>query len=288
MEFIVSHRHVHETARRMQESYFFNLWSRNLWPLGWVRSNDTLYWYESQSQRILWESRAVNVQTFQYSSKKAAIRELRTRFHDPDLDLDHWYVAQAKSQGYCLAWEIKNPRRLNLPKPTGLHFPQGGWLRVDDGIARMWLSKPHLQEETLDRLAPQGTLAQRLHELDRVMARYSPERVDRIVSQTIRQDTQLVRTLKALCRYRCQFPGCESTIPMRNGGSYIEVAHLKPVRVGGKSVLGNLLVLCPNHHKEFDYGLLQISKQTPEKVKGRLNGRAFEIDFNRLLNQLSG
>jgi predicted restriction endonuclease len=55
------------------------------------------------------------------------------------------------------------------------------------------------------------------------------------------------------------------------------VAHIAPVRAGGRSVLGNLLVLCPNHHKEFDLGDLEIAAQTPARLAGRLNGVAFAM-----------
>ena len=60
-------------------------------------------------------------------------------------------------------------------------------------------------------------------------------------------------------------------------GFYIEVAHVKPISRGGKSLLGNLLVLCPNHHKEFDYGHLKIIEQTVTYLRGMLNGTAFDI-----------
>jgi len=97
----------------------------------------------------------------------------------------------------------------------------------------------------------------------------------------IRRDTRLVKALKAFYQFRCQFPGCGVRIPKRGGGFYIEVAHIEPVRKGGRSVLGNLLVLCPNHHKEFDHGHLEIREQTEEKVHGILNGTEFSIELYR-------
>ncbi|MDP2846091.1 MAG: HNH endonuclease, partial [Candidatus Methanoperedens sp.] len=90
---------------------------------------------------------------------------------------------------------------------------------------------------------------------------------------------ELVKTLKELCQFRCQFPGCNVRIPKKDGGYYIEVAHIEPVSQGGKSVIGNLLVLCPNHHKEFDYGALEIIEQTTDYLCGKLNGKEFEISF---------
>lgn len=50
-----------------------------------------------------------------------------------------------------------------------------------------------------------------------------------------------------------------------------------PVAKGGQSVLGNLVVLCPNHHKEFD--LLEIVEQSAAKLIGTLYGSGFKIAF---------
>ena len=67
----------------------------------------------------------------------------------------------------------------------------------------------------------------------------------------------------------------------KDGGFYIEVAHVQPVEKGGTSVLGNVVVLCPNHHKEFDYGDLQVIEQTEELLHGKLNGIEFRIALPR-------
>jgi 5-methylcytosine-specific restriction endonuclease McrA len=130
---------------------------------------------------------------------------------------------------------------------------------------------------TLDDIVPDGALPERIAQLSAAMSGVSAERVHSIVSRTIRRDTQLVRALKELCEFRCQFPGCGTRIPKRNGEFYIEVAHIWPVSKGGQSVIGNLLVLCPNHHKEFDYGDLEIVEQTAGVIRGKLNGKEFEI-----------
>jgi predicted restriction endonuclease len=88
-----------------------------------------------------------------------------------------------------------------------------------------------------------------------------------------------VKALKQLCNFECQFPNCRTKIRKRNGDYYIEVAHIHPVANGGRSVIGNLLVLCPNHHKEFDHGSLEISEQTENKIRGIINGKEFDIEF---------
>jgi len=111
------------------------------------------------------------------------------------------------------------------------------------------------------------------------MRNVDPQRIRKAVSTTIRKDSQVVRALKKAFQYSCQFPTCEAQIRTKTGGLYVEVAHVEPVNTGGKSVLGNLLVLCPNHHKEFDLGRLEINEQTPRELKGALNGKPFKLKF---------
>ena len=65
----------------------------------------------------------------------------------------------------------------------------------------------------------------------------------------------------------------------KNGINYVEVAHIRPVRKGGQSIIGNLVVLCPNHHKEFDLGDLKIMEQNEKILIGVLNNKEFKIKF---------
>ena len=83
--------------------------------------------------------------------------------------------------------------------------------------------------------------------------------------------------MKEASQFRCQFPGCNAQIRTKQGGLYVEVAHIQSVATRGRSTLGGLLVLCPNHHKEFDHGALAVERQTPDSLSGTLNGRWFEI-----------
>lgn len=99
------------------------------------------------------------------------------------------------------------------------------------------------------------------------------------VKLILRNDKRIVALLKTAANFKCQFPGCISEIKTKSGINYVEVAHIYPVNEGGQSILGNLLVLCPNHHKEFDYGNLVITEQTLDRLSGSLNGKNFQIEM---------
>ncbi|MCX7608456.1 MAG: hypothetical protein N2049_04465 [Anaerolineales bacterium] len=279
MMYITSRRFILPKSKDEFSNYFwFNLWRIKLWPYRELTNGDILYWYESPTRCIIWKSFVVDVDKFFYSSYKALQERLEVRFGE--LDADQSYVLKSPEQGYCLVWRAVPLQKVRLPKPADLRFPAQGWLRVDNDIASRWLNQPEVTDEVvLDDLAPSGSLLDRIRHLNKIMADVSPERVRSMVERTVRRDTQLIKALKELCEYRCQFPGCGARIQKRDGGFYIEVAHVQPVSRGGQSVIGNLLVLCPNHHKEFDHGNLEIFEQTVDRIRGSLNGKRFEIRF---------
>lgn len=120
-----------------------------------------------------------------------------------------------------------------------------------------------------------------LDEINNEMDVISPERRKIEVNKIFRNDTPIVNNLKKAYNYHCQFPGCDAKIQTKYGVDYVEVAHITPVAEGGKSKLNNLLVLCPNHHKEFDLGIREIIKWDNEKIEGKLNGKYFKIIFKK-------
>lgn len=118
-----------------------------------------------------------------------------------------------------------------------------------------------------------------LEELNKQMQHVKPEKQLTEVELILRNDRKIVTLLKKAANYKCQFPHCNSEIKTKAGLNYVEVAHVKPVYNAGQSVLGNLIVLCPNHHKEFDYGDLLIREQTLARLNGSLNGKDFQIEL---------
>lgn len=281
MEYIASRGFDLPKAKEKWSTFFwFSMWERKWWPYEELLEGDIIYWYETPHQRLVLKSQVTKVDRFQYSSKDMAARRLREKFHSFD-NTDEYFI-KAPHKGFCLAWKAKPLQEINLDKPNKLKLPRLGWLRVNQNIATNWLKQELLTEEiTIDDMVSDGSLREQLENLSEMMAEVSPERRQSIFQQTIRRDTKIIKTLKRLCSYRCQFPNCGTGILKKNGSYYVEVGHILPVSKGGKSVLGNLLVLCPNHHKEFDLGHREILEQASYRVKGRLNGKVFDISLPR-------
>jgi hypothetical protein len=90
-----------------------------------------------------------------------------------------------------------------------------------------------------------------------------PGRIKTSVSRIIR-DTKLSRDIKEKYGRKCQI--CGLRISIASGGFYAEAHHIKPL--GGLSqgpdTSDNLIVLCPTHHTEFDFGSIAVD---PESFK---------------------
>lgn len=276
MEYITSRGYELPSDKDVMESEdWFNMWRNRNFPYTELLNGDTLYWFDTINQKLVWKTEVVNVVRFPYDNKE----EIFDRFKK---SLGHEYYASRPVKGYLVGYKIKVVKKINLAKPKGFKFPQLGWLRVDNEVSKIWFNRSaYTNNQVLDNFisANDSSIAEQLAEINSQMQDVSPERISKLVSETIRKDTRIINTLKKAANFKCQFPCCGQRILKRNGGYYIEVAHIKPVSKNGRSILGNLIVLCPNHHKEFDHGDLRILEQSNTKIIGYLNGVYFIIDL---------
>lgn len=89
----------------------------------------------------------------------------------------------------------------------------------------------------------------------------SPPRVKTTISRIVR-DTDLSRLTKSENNWKCQI--CGKSILLPNGYYYSEGHHLKPLggEHQGPDIKENIIIVCPNHHTEFDYGSIAINPNT--------------------------
>lgn len=86
------------------------------------------------------------------------------------------------------------------------------------------------------------------------------------------RDRKKVERLKSIYRGKCQICGYALEIPPDM--VYSEVHHVHPLGDGGDDSLGNMIVVCPTHHKEMDYKAIGIGIDGTSVVdrKGRKIG----------------
>lgn len=87
-----------------------------------------------------------------------------------------------------------------------------------------------------------------------------PPKKEYTVSRTVR-NTKIAKEVKEYHDHRCQVCGERRH---RNGSGYSEAHHIHPLGDSppGPDERDNILVLCPNHHADFDFGMLQVNPET--------------------------
>ena len=95
--------------------------------------------------------------------------------------------------------------------------------------------------------------------------------------KTYKRDNKTIALIKILRGFKCQI--CGSSIIKKDGTEYIEAAHIKPKHQKGKEILSNIILLCPNHHKEFDLGSLEIKLHNSKFIDFILNGQRHKLKF---------
>ncbi|MFA5903597.1 MAG: winged helix-turn-helix domain-containing protein [Desulfobacula sp.] len=94
-----------------------------------------------------------------------------------------------------------------------------------------------------------------------------PERIETTIYRILR-DTPLARQLKELHSNICQI--CGVTIKISDSKNYSEAHHIKPLGGGHKGIdtKENIIVLCPSHHVQCDYGAIDLSLKKIHSIPG--------------------
>lgn len=92
-----------------------------------------------------------------------------------------------------------------------------------------------------------------------------------------KRDNNTIALIKILRDFKCQI--CDNTILKKDGNFYIEAAHIKAKCLDGNETLDNIILLCPNHHKEFDLGNCIIKQHTKTHVEFCLNDKTYKLMF---------
>ncbi|HTA27338.1 MAG TPA: HNH endonuclease, partial [Bacteroidia bacterium] len=98
-----------------------------------------------------------------------------------------------------------------------------------------------------------------------------------IKGKSFKRDNKTIAQIKIIRDFKCQI--CKTTIIKKDGTNYIEAAHIKPKHQKGRESLDNIILLCPNHHKEFDLGNTVIINHTKSNIEFSMNGNTYNLLF---------
>lgn len=92
---------------------------------------------------------------------------------------------------------------------------------------------------------------------------HNPRRIKSLREQVQRKE-KLVREMKRLYNNTCQL--CDDRRLQGDDIGYSYVHHIKPLAKehSGPDIAENVIVLCPNHHDDFDNGMLTVDPNTLE------------------------
>jgi len=114
-----------------------------------------------------------------------------------------------------------------------------------------------------------------------------PERIETTVYRILR-DTPLARQLKELHKNECQI--CGKTIKISNSKNYSEAHHIKPLGGihKGPDIRENIIVLCPSHHVQCDYGAIELNLDNIRSVPGhRVSSEYIEYHNAKIFNKIA-
>ena len=114
--------------------------------------------------------------------------------------------------------------------------------------------------------------SKKIEEITPSSMKKEPRKIEMTTLRRVR-DTAKSKKLKKIYENKCQI--CNYSFPQYVISGYSEVHHVWPMSDEGGDDFDNMLVLCPNHHTEFDYKIIQFNKLNNniiEDLKGRKIG----------------
>jgi putative restriction endonuclease len=111
------------------------------------------------------------------------------------------------------------------------------------------------------------------------LQRLNPIEPEQIIikGRTYKRDNKTIAQLKILGDFKCQI--CNTSIVKKDGTRLVEAAHIDAKCQKGAETPDNILLLCPNHHSEFDFGDLHINARDKNQLEFTLNGRRHKLKF---------
>jgi hypothetical protein len=117
------------------------------------------------------------------------------------------------------------------------------------------------------------------------------DRKMRMLAQQVR-DSAIAQRLKAIYSHRCMICGQALQVSTEPARYFSNAAHIKPLGkpYNGPDRDGNILILCPNHHVQFDEGILRLARVgnrfriQSKIINDPLHGRNLAVNSSHMLD----
>lgn len=147
---------------------------------------------------------------------------------------------------------------------------------LTDENAELVLSKNESEQNEIEKyLKKHKTRKQLVEELIKT----KPKEDETVTINKIqyKRDNYTIALIKQVRGHKCQI--CSKEIVTKEGTKYIEAAHIIAKSDKGKETPDNILLLCPNCHKEFDLGDRKIISHNKKTIEFSINGIMHKIDL---------
>ena len=118
-------------------------------------------------------------------------------------------------------------------------------------------------------------------EIEKIVPSSMKKEPQKIKTTSLRRvrDTVKSKKLKKIYENKCQI--CNYSFPDTVKTGYSEVHHVWPMGDEGDDDFENMLVLCPNHHTEFDYRIIQFDSKNHNKITDLRGEQIGTISFKK-------
>lgn len=169
------------------------------------------------------------------------------------------------------AWFNRVPSLLQIAEFCDLLRDEGNLVRVISGVSiktRQEVIEQHLKEEKR-RLGESAELNLEEQESLLDLPKNISLKKKRVIIEQIQRDTKIAKKLKELYHNECQI--CGFTFAKKNGELYSESHHIIPLGRKGSDDIKNIIILCPNCHKQLHYANVRYGRKYKNKMLVKIN-----------------
>jgi len=194
-----------------------------------------------------------------------------------------------------LTKKIKNPKFGKLFYPNDLDASSIHYFLFFDDIQKTNLSFNELMHNSIARLSvPVSGIYELKKEYYQTKIKKSkpkkfispitngPAKKNKSEIWRFLRDTKPVKDLKKLYQNKCQI--CNKTFEIKKNQFYSEVHHYHPLEDHGDDDKSNMIVVCPNHHTQFDYKIIAIDRDGASIIDNTGKKTLEQITFHKSHN----